>query len=146
MSPQEHDGIFVASLNAPEQISVSNFSLVIDHAHMLDWLRRGPDFPGFVVHDLEAELYSQDAASQLLSVHCNAKPFLETKLRPGFNSKYGVVSQFLVKFPLSARVRASNGIVWSLEIDLGYRAIRVDEPTKFQLTLDFKIVSHQVEA
>jgi hypothetical protein len=51
-----------------------------------------------------------------------------------------------VSFPLIVRVRASSGIIWKLDVDLGYHAINLDEPAKFQLTLDFKVLSHQAEA
>jgi hypothetical protein len=146
MSTQEPDKIYINSINAPKKIFLSGFDALADQAHMFEWLRRGADFREFVTRDVETELYSQDATSQLLSVHCKAKPSLETIVRPSANPRYGNVSRFLVSFPLIVRVRASSGIIWKLDVDLGYHAINLDEPAKFQLTLDFKVLSHQAEA
>lgn len=146
MSTQEQGKLYINSVNAPKKIFLSGFDALADQAHMFEWLRRGEEFREFVTRDVETELYSQDATSQLLSVHCKAKPSLETVVRPGGNPRYGRVSRFLVKFPLSLRVRATSGIIWRLDVDLGYQASNLDEPEKFQLTLDFKILNHQAEA
>jgi hypothetical protein len=145
MSKKEKDTLGVESVHVPERIFISGFDMAHTGAHMLEWLRRDTDFENFVVRDIENELYAQDTTSQLLSVHCMAQPVFETKVRIDGNSQSGAVTQLLVKFHLCLRVRASNGILWKLEVALSYQAINIDMPDEFQLRLSFTILDHQVD-
>ena len=99
-----------------------------------------------MIHDIETERYAQDASSQLLSVNCKAKPNFETKVKTDHQGRSGLVTQFLVTFPISLRVRAANGSVWRLDVEHSYQATNLDVSDKFQLRLNFMIVGHQAEA
>ena len=136
----------VKSQHIPAAIEISGFETADDNVHMLEWLKKGKDFRQFVIHDIETELYAQDASSQLLSVNCKAKPNFETKVKTDHQGRSGLVTQFLVTFPISLRVRAANGSVWRLDVEHSYQATNLDVPDKFQLRLNFTIVGHQAEA
>lgn len=146
MEKSENSRHFVESQHIPERIEVSGFDAADDSVHMLEWMRKGSDVRQFVVNDIETELYSQNANSQLLSVACNAKPNFETKVKTDQQAKNGVVTQFFAAFPIALRVRAANGAVWKLDVEHSYQATNLDVPDEFQLRLNFTIVGHQVEA
>jgi hypothetical protein len=146
MEKTENSRNLVDSLHLPARIDISGFEVVDDSVHMLEWMRKGPDFRQFVVHDIETELYAQDASSQLLSVNCKAKPNFETKVKTDHQGQNGVVTQFFASFPISLRVRAANGTVWKLDVEHSYQATNLDVPDKFQLRLNFTITGHQAEA
>ncbi|MDB5766079.1 MAG: hypothetical protein JWQ61_893 [Collimonas fungivorans] len=146
MEKSENSRHFVESQHIPERIEVSGFDAADDSVHMLEWMRKGRDVRQFVVNDIETELYSQDANSQLLSVTCKAKPNFETKVKTDQQAKNGVVIQFFAAFPMALRVRAANGAVWKLDVEHSYQATNLDVPDEFQLRLNFTIVGHQVEA
>lgn len=147
MEKPEKSRRFVDSQHVPEQIEISGFEAADDDVHMLEWLRKGRNFRQFVINDIEAELYAQDANSQLLSVNCKAKPNFETKVKTDQPSaQRGVVTQFLAAFPVSLRIRAADGVVWRLDVEHSYQVTNMDVPGEFQLRLNFTIVGHQVEA
>ena len=146
MEKMEANRNCVKSQHIPAAIEISGFETADDNVHMLEWLKKGKDFRQFVIHDIETELYAQDASSQLLSVNCKAKPNFETKVKTDHQGRSGLVTQFLVTFPISLRVRAANGSVWRLDVEHSYQATNLDVPDKFQLRLNFTIVGHQAEA
>lgn len=146
MEKIENSRNFVESQHIPAQIEISGFEAADDSLHMLEWMRKGKDFRQFVIHDIETELYAQDASSQLLSVNCKAKPNFETKVKTDHQGQSGVVTQFFAAFPISLRVRAANGAVWRLDVEHSYQATNLDVPDQFQLRLNFTIVDHQAEA
>ena len=146
MEKIEDSRYFVESQHATERVETSGFETADGSVHMLEWMRKGRDFRQFVVHDIETELYAQDAGSQLLSVNCKARPNFETKVKTDHQGQSGVVTQFFVTFPISLRVRAANGAVWRLDVEHGYQATNLDLPDKFQLRLNFTITGHQAEA
>lgn len=136
----------VASLHPNQRIDVIGFERGDDCVHMIEWLRKGADFRQFVVSDLEAELYAQDADAQLLSVVCNSDLEHETKARriPG-NEVQAVLTAVSITFPLTVRVRAGNGVVWLLDVRHGYQASNMDQKDGFKLRLDFTIVGSRAE-
>ncbi|MDB0544665.1 hypothetical protein LBW62_25870, partial [Ralstonia solanacearum] len=137
---------WVASLRAPNQIKISGFDSADDSVHMIEWLRRGRDFRGFVTHDVEQELYSQDQAAQLLALHCESSPALETKIRPDLATSKGIVTYFSVEFHLSLRVRAGDGRIWWLRVRHNYQASGLDVAGEFRLTLNFTVDQSDLEA
>lgn len=130
---------WIASLRAPNQIKISGFDSADGSVHMIEWLHRGRDFRGFVTHDVEQELYSQDQAAQLLELHCEPSPDLETKIRPNLATDKGIVTYFSVTFHLLLRVRAGDGRVWRLRVQHNYQASDLDVVGKFKLRLNFTV-------
>ncbi|MFV8604020.1 hypothetical protein ACNRDG_06830 [Ralstonia pseudosolanacearum] len=139
------DEAWAASLHAPNQIKISGFEAADESVHMIEWLRRGRDFRGFVIHDVEQELYSQDQAAQLLELHCELPPTLETKVRRDLAANKGIVTYFSVTFHISLRVQAGDGRVWRLRVQHNYQASGLDVPGKFQLKLNFTVDESDLE-
>ncbi|MDO3509915.1 hypothetical protein [Ralstonia pseudosolanacearum] len=137
--------VCVASLHEPDQVKTSGFEAVDESVHMIDWLRRGRDFRSFVTHDVEHELYSQDQAAQLLELHCEAPPTLETKVRRDLAANKGIVTYFSVTFHISLRVQAGDGRVWRLRVQHNYQASGLDVSGKFQLKLNFTVDESDLE-
>ena len=136
----------VASLRDGVSVQISGFELADDSAHMIVWLGKGKDFRQFVVSDVETELYAQDKAAQVLSVHCKSVPKYETRARPNNDgSSNAIVTSFSVTFPLAVRVRASSGKVWRLDVNHNYVATNLDAPGKQKLNLNFGIVGQNAE-
>lgn len=139
------DEAWAASLHAPNQIKISGFEAADESVHMIEWLRRGRDFRGFVIHDVEQELYSQDQAAQLLELHCELPPTLETKVRRDLAANKGIVTYFSVTLHISLRVQAGDGRVWRLRVQHNYQASGLDVPGKFQLKLNFTVDESDLE-
>nr|CUV58174.1 conserved protein of unknown function [Ralstonia solanacearum] len=139
------DEAWAASLHAPNKIKISGFEAADESVHMIEWLRRGRDFRGFVIHDVEQELYSQDQAAQLLELHCELPPTLETKVRRDLAANKGIVTYFSVTFHISLRVQAGDGRVWRLRVQHNYQASGLDVPGKFQLKLNFTVNESDLE-
>ncbi|MBX9432384.1 hypothetical protein KY487_24425 [Ralstonia pseudosolanacearum] len=139
------DGVCVASLHAPNQVKISGFEAADESVHMIEWLRRGRDFRSFVTHDVEQELYAQDRAAQLLALHGEAPPALETKVRRELATNKGIVTYFSVTFHISLRVQAGDGRVWRLRVQHNYQASGLDVAGKFQLRLNFTVDESDLE-
>ncbi|MHA6878498.1 hypothetical protein [Ralstonia pseudosolanacearum] len=140
------DEEWISSLHVPNKIKVSGFDSADDSVHMIEWLRRGRDFRGFVTHDVERELYSQDQAAQLLDLHCDPSPSFETKIRPNLATNKGIVKYFSVTFHLSLRVRAGDGRVWRLRVRHNYQASGLDVAGEFRLKLNFTVDQSDLDA
>lgn len=136
----------VPSSNKGSNVEITGFDVVDESVHMIEWLGKGKDFRKFVVNDVEAELYSQDKGSQLLSVHCKATPGYKTGALPNKDgTSIATVTQFSVTFPLAVKVRASNGKVWKLGIEHNYVATNLNIPSQHRLKLNFKVVDQNAE-
>lgn len=134
----------VASVKKPARIEIAGFEQADESIHMIEWLRKGKDFRGFIVHDIESELYAQDQGSQLLSVKCKTKPEYETKIRrENDRASKAIVTQLSVTFPVSLRVKAANDVVWELDVQHNYHATNLDIPDQFNLQLNFTVVRAQ---
>lgn len=136
--------IEVKSQHEPNSVKAIGFDIAEQDLEMIKWLRKGDEVAQFVIGDVENELYAQDSASQLLSVHCLRKPEFQTKaLKKHPNDSQVIVSQFKAMFPLLVEVRSSGGAVWKLEIEHSYHASNMETPDDFALRLDFTIVGQQ---
>ncbi|GGY21185.1 hypothetical protein [Paludibacterium paludis] len=132
--------MFVESKKIPNKVEVLGFEQVDKNAHMIEWLRKGENCREFITLDLEGELYAQDQGAQLLSVHLNSQPSFETRVRKDESGKQAIVTHFSVIFPISLRVKASNGVVWLLDVIKPAIIIRTNGilPPKFD-SLSLKI-------
>ena len=136
----------VPSLNKGSNVEITGFDVVDESVHMIEWLGKGKDFRKFVVNDVEAELYSQDTGSQLLSVHCKAPPDYKTGTLPNKDgTSIATVTKFSVTFPLVVKVRASNGKIWKLSIEHNYLATNLNIPGQHRLKLNFKVIDQNAE-
>ena len=137
---------YVQSSRPNQRVEISGFEKADDSVHMIEWLRKGVDFRQFVVSDVEAELYAQDAAARLLSVTCNSDLQCETKARRILgNETQAVLTAMSITFPLTVRVRASNGAMWLLDVMHNYQASHMDRQGEFELRLNFTIVGSRSE-
>ena len=136
MAPQET----IASIKPPSLISLSGFEALESISHMIDWLGRELPFRQFMIGDVERELYSQDNASQLVTVQLNGEPKLETKALPANDgTSHAVVTKFEMSLPISLIVKASNGQHWRLSVSLSYSAGNLNIPSAKTLQLGFNI-------
>ena len=136
--------IEVESQHKSNNVKVIGFDITEQNLEMIKWLRKGGNVAQFVIDDIETELYTQDSASQLLSVRCLRKLEFQTKaLKKNLNDNQVIVSQFIATFPLLVEVRSSCGTIWKLEVDHSYHASNMETPNDFSLRLDFKIVCQQ---
>lgn len=136
----------IPSLNPQHVIDIYGFDSADDISHMIEWLRKGRNFREFVVRDVEEELYAQDRGAQLLSLTCKSKPDCKTKARRQVaGGSNVVVTEALITFPLQVRVKASDGVIWDLEIMHQYHATCMDVPDEFKLRLNFTVMAHQPE-
>lgn len=136
----------VPSINGGSSVSISGFETADESTHMIEWLGKGKNFREFVVHDAEAELYTQDKGAQLLSVHCKSTPQYETGVLPqNDGTSKAILSRFSVTFPLAIRVRASNGKIWRLDVNHNYLATDLAKPGQHKLILNFSIVAKRAE-
>jgi len=135
----------IASINAPHLIEISGFEKCDDAAHMFEWLGRGRDFRQFVARDVEEELYRQTPGAQLLSMSCDDKPELVTKVKPQGTGSTAVVTDLRATFLLTVRVAAADGAVWRLQIRHGYEASNIHFRDARQLRLNFTIMAHHRE-
>ena len=136
------DGDSVASSKAPARVALKGFELATEGAHMYEWLGRGPDFPAFLVRDIETELYAQDAGAQLLSLECVAKPALETRAVPrNDGTSLANVVYFAATFPVVVRVMSSNRETWRLDVRHRYVMSNMDKPAERKLQMEFQIVA-----
>lgn len=134
----------IKSLYRPNSIKAVGFESVGEDLEMINWLRKGSDVTLFVVGDVESELYAQDSASQLISVHCLRKPEYQTKaLKKHPDDMTAIVSKFSVAFSLLIEVKSSDEAVWKLEVEHSYHASNMETPSDFALILDFKVVGQQ---
>lgn len=138
--------MFVESIKLPNKVEVLGFEYLDKNACMIEWLRKGGDCQEFITLDLESELYAQDQGAQLLFVHLNSQPSFETRVRKDESGKQAIVTHFSVTFPISLRVKASNGVVWLLDVKHNYQAENMDVPERFQLRLNFTIVESHAES
>lgn len=137
---------YVQSSRPNQRVEVIGFEKADDSIHMIEWLRKGVDFRQFVVGDVEAELYAQDDAAQLLSVACSSDLKYETKAhRISGNETQAVLTAMSITFPLTVRVRAGNGAMWQLDVMHNYQASHMDRQGEFKLRLNFTIVGSRSE-
>lgn len=137
--------MLVQSVNSDLTIEVDGFELAEPDRHMMAWIRRGPDFPAFVVNDVEAELSAQDVGARLLSLTLLSKPDIETGLRQlSTDPMHGVVTAMTLRFPVELRVVSGTGDAWVLGVDAVYRAANMDAPDRFSLQFDFNVISSRM--
>jgi len=136
------EGDSVVSSKAPARVALRGFELAAEGAHMYEWLGRGPDFPAFLVRDIETELYAQDPGAQLLSLECLAKPALETRAVPrNDGTALANVVYFAATFPLAVRVTSSSRETWRLEVRQNYVMSNMDKAAERKLQIRFDIVA-----
>lgn len=132
--------MLVKSVRTDQAVLTSGFENAESYLHMIEWLGQG-DFPGFLINDVETELYAQDVGSRLVSVVCGAGIKPETKLRVADDSEdVGYVEALSVIFPLNLTVAGGNGVQWLLDIEAGYHATGMNVPDGFALRFDFNVI------
>ena len=132
----------VQSIDGEMAIDVKGFELAEPDRHMMAWIRRGTDFPAFVVSDVAEELCAQDAEARLLSLTLTSKPVIETKLRQSpVDPAHGIVTAVAITLPIQLQVVSGVGDTWMLEVAAVYRAAHMDVPDEFSLNFDFNVIS-----
>jgi hypothetical protein len=113
--------------------------------HVIDLLGRGPDFPSFVIADVEKELDRQNQGSQLLSISCTGEPQLKASHVPApeDNSK-AIISTLSMSFPLSISVSHKSNVdnVMHLTVEQNYLVDNLDKDNQAKVTQNF-IVKNQ---
>jgi len=134
----------VASIHTGQQIEVSGFDCAKDALHVMDLLGRGPDFPAFVIADVERELDRQESGSQLLSISCTGEPQLKASQAPApeDNSK-AILSSLSMSFPLSIAVTHESNVnhVMHLSVEQNYLVENLDKNNQAKVTQNFIVKS-----
>ena len=135
----------VESIHAGKQVEVSGFECAKDALHVMDLLGRGPDFPAFVIADVETELDRQNKGSQLISISCTGEPVLEASqvALPEDDTKV-MLSALSMSFPLSISVSHESNInnVMQLTVVQNYFVENLDKDNQAKVTQNF-IVKNQ---
>ena len=135
----------VESIHAGKQVEVSGFDCAKDALHVMDLLGRGPDFPGFVIADVETELDRQEEGSQLLSISCTGEPQLEAGQIPAPEDKSkNILSSLSMSFPLNISVINDGDThnVMYLTVVQNYLVENLDKDNQVKVTQNF-IVKNQ---
>ena len=78
----------------------TDFNCADKIAHLLPFLGRGPDFPKFLIMDLEFSLDRQIAGSRIKELHCMGEPQVETTSSTVDTSGNDFVENLTVAFPV----------------------------------------------
>jgi hypothetical protein len=103
-------------------------------------LGRGPDFPDFLIRDVETELERQNKGSQLVNITCTAEPELmagSVRL-PGDASK-SIVSTLSLSVPLEITVihGSDTANLIQLTVEQNYFVENLDKDNQAQVTQNF---------
>ena len=130
----------VESIHEGKQVEVSGFDCAQDALHVMDLLGRGPDFPGFVIADVETELDRQNKGSQLLSISCTGEPQLKaSQVAVPEDSSKVMLSALSMSFPLNISVthESNTNNVMHLVVEQNYFVENLDKDNQAKVTQNF---------
>ncbi|NCP65639.1 MAG: hypothetical protein GW763_06185 [Paraglaciecola sp.] len=128
------------SADEQSEIKISGFECANDIMHIIPLLGRGPDFPDFIVKDIEKELDRQKKGSYLKKVECTGNPEIKvTTLAQESNAEMTELSSISVSFPVSLIVSQRNNRDFSmpLNVEQNYFVEHLDDPSKTKVTQNF---------
>ncbi|WP_155802552.1 hypothetical protein [Ponticaulis koreensis] len=135
---------YIASLNAPQRVEATGFSMVDSSSHMIALLGRGEDFRHFLTNDVESELYVQTPGAQLLSITCKETPTIKSRAVQTDPGGRAILADVSVTFPLALLIKMADRSLWHLDVEHGYDAVNVHmNDGRRTLTQNFKVINHR---
>jgi hypothetical protein len=125
------------SIHEGKEVDASGFECADSAMHVMDILGRGPDFPNFIISDVETELNRQNKGAHLLSIKCVGEPKLmaNSNAVDSDNSQI-VLATLSLTFPLQVEVKNGNSIM-ALEVEQNYTVEGLDTGTLPNVTQNF---------
>jgi hypothetical protein len=125
------------SIHEGKKVEASGFECADSAMHVMEILGRGPDFPSFLIRDVETELNRQNKGAHLLSIKCVGEPKLMANGNAADDENSQMVLSVLsVTFPLHVEVKNAKDVM-SLEVDQNYTVENLDTGTLPKLTQNF---------
>jgi hypothetical protein len=134
------------SIHEGKKIEASGFECADSALHVMDLLGRGPDFPGFLISDVETELNRQNKGSHLVSITCTAEPILKAASVPLANdASKTLLSRLSLTIALEIAVTHSSDVnnVMHLVVEQNYFVENLDKDNQAKVTQNFIVKSRK---
>ena len=128
------------SIHEGKKVEASGFECADSALHVMDTLGRGPNFPEFLISDVETELERQNKGSQLLSITCTAEPELKAGGVPlPDDASKSVLSRLSFSVPLEITVSHSSNAenIMTLTVEQNYVVENLDKDDQAKVTQNF---------
>jgi hypothetical protein len=128
------------SIHEGKKVEVIGFECADSALHVMEMLGRGPNFPDFLISDVEIELERQNKGSQLVSITCTAEPELMAgSVTLQGNSSKSIVSRLSLSVPLEITVSHSSDAanLIQLSVEQNYFVENLDKDNQAQVTQNF---------
>jgi hypothetical protein len=130
----------VDSIHKGKSITISSLNCADTIMNVIPMLGRGPDFPQFLVADVETELDRQQKGSQLLSLECLAEPKIKASSVPLMDDPTkSILIRLSVSFPLKLVVgnKSDKKMAMELSVNQNYFVENINTPEKTKVTQNF---------
>jgi len=128
------------SIHEGKEVDASGFECAESALHIMELLGRGPDFPGFLISDVETELSRQHKGSQLVSISCTGEPVLKAGSIPLENDdSKTVLSRLSLTLPLEIVVTHNSDVenFMHLVVEQNYFVENLDKDNQAKVTQNF---------
>jgi hypothetical protein len=132
------------SIHQNKSVEANGFECADSAVDVLDILGRGPNFPNFLISDVETELSRQNKSSQLVSIRCTGEPELKAgRVAQENNESKIILSKLSVTFPLEVEVTHNGNMkkVMHLVVDHNYLVENLDKDNQTKVTQNFIVKS-----
>jgi hypothetical protein len=125
------------SIHEGKKVEASGFECADSALHVMDTLGRGPDFPEFLISDVETELNRQNEGAHLVSIKCAGEPQLMANSQPvkGDNSQ-SILTALSLTFALHIEVQNADSVM-ALEVNQNYTVENMGTDAVPKLTQNF---------
>jgi hypothetical protein len=134
------------SIHKGKSVEANGFECADSALHVMALLGRGPDFPKFLINDVETELNRQNKGSRLVSIKCTGEPELKAgSVALENDESKAVLSKLSLTIPLEIEVKHSSGVknVMHLKVDQNYLVENLDKDDQAKVTQNFIVKSDQ---
>jgi hypothetical protein len=132
------------SIHKGKSVEANGFECADSALHVTEMLGRGPDFPHFLIRDVETELNRQNKNSQLVNITCTGEPELKAdSLALKNDDSKRVLSKLSLTFPLEIDVThdGNEKNVIQLKVDQNYFVENLDKEEQAKVTQNFIVKS-----
>jgi hypothetical protein len=132
------------SIHQDKIIEANGFECADSAVDVLDILGRGPNFPNFLINDVETELSRQNKSSQLVSIRCTGEPELKAgSVALENDESKTILSKLSVTFPLELEVMHNSNVknMMHLVVDHNYLVENLDKDNQTKVTQNFIVKS-----
>lgn len=128
------------SIHKGKTVEASGFECADSALHVMELLGRGPEFPKFLINDVETELNRQNKGSTLVSIACVGEPELKAgSVALESEPSKTVLSKLSLTIPLEVEVTHSSNKknVMHLKVDQNYHVENLDKDDQAKVTQNF---------